>query len=103
MSADDSGRSRPLPTVSFALSQEQMQQLHLIAERRGVSISQIAREAFETALDHWTADDPPDEPAPPVERLAPASRPPAVRWPRQLRRRATHHAAGQRKSARPIP
>jgi hypothetical protein len=100
MSADDSGRSRPLPTVSFALSQEQMQQLHLIAERRGVSISQVAREAFETALEQWTgaaAEDPP----PPVAETS--QRSPATRWPRQLRRRATHHGAGQRKAARPIP
>ena len=103
MRADDPVRPRPLPTVSFALSHEQMQQLRAIAEQRGVSVSQVAREAFEAALAEWeSADAAAHPPAPPAENSAPQRLAP-VRWPRQLRRRAAHHGPQKRKALRPIP
>lgn len=105
MRVDDPARPGPLPTVSFSLSPDQMEQLRRLAEQRRVSVSQIAREAFSTALAQWEAEQTPGT----AGNSLPAPEPPEPtqpvrsRWPRQLRRRATRHSPHKRTAPRPIP
>jgi hypothetical protein len=78
MSVKAPNATRARPTVSFALSESQIERLREIAWSRDVSLSQVAREALDLALERWERDDA-------LPACAPQS---PTRWPRALRRAA---------------
>lgn len=84
--------TRPFATVSFAVSQEQLDRLRELAAERNVSLSHVAREAFDVALTRWTGIDAAtaelaqSEAAAVTDRNARALA--FVRWPRAFRRQA---------------
>jgi hypothetical protein len=84
--------TRPFATVSFAVSQEQLDQLRALAAERNVSLSHVAREAFDVALTRWTGIDAATAEMAQAEAAAAAGRtgrsPAFVRWPRAFRRQA---------------
>jgi hypothetical protein len=87
-------RQRILPTVSFSLSQVQLDSLREIAYSREVSLSQIVREAIELAFKIWQIEEgggppeltlePPADDQPTTTDSRGLHKP--VKWPKQLRR-----------------
>src|SRR4051812_32154449 len=95
-------KHRRLPTISFSLPVDQMEQLRAIGASRDASLSKIVREAFDVALQHWGHSPVEREPEAQSSVSQPSHRQgrgktekagvrEIYRWPRALRRHAAQH------------
>jgi hypothetical protein len=100
-----------LPTVSFSLPVDLVEELRTIGARRDVSLSQIVREALDLALEQWghTPVERESENRPRLQLTyhhharkssAKPGEPELFRWPRSARRYAARHGEPMEKSDR---